>query len=184
LSKPTDPDWNWINLELQPIRKFLLSFSKMLLAFAPLIAFLIWKFSRLGLSFDFVEARYFGRGFLNFGGAFYQWSEAFKSMFVGIPARTAYFLTEFIGLVVGVVTCVACIKRYPEIAWFSLAVLIISWGSGPAQGIQRYILAAPAVFYMLARWGRNPVFDRAWTVFSTLLMGLLAMLFAFDFWVA
>jgi hypothetical protein len=82
------------------------------------------------------------------------------------------------------VTCFACLKRYPEIAWFSIAVLAISFGSGPAQGIQRYILGAPAVFVMLAYWGKNPVFDRAWTIFSILLMGLLAMLFAFNFWVA
>ena len=107
-----------------------------------------------------------------------------SSMFKGVPERTAYFLTEFLGLGIGLATCIACIRRKPEIAWFSLAVLIISWGSGPAQGIQRYILAAPAVFYMLASWGKNPVFDRAWTILSAMLMGLLAMLFAFNFWVA
>ena len=46
------------------------------------------------------------------------------------------------------------------------------------------MLAAPAIFITLARWGKNPVFDRAWTLASLLLMGLLAMLFAFNFWVA
>jgi hypothetical protein len=163
----------------------LISFGKMILAFAPLIAFLIWKFSWLGLNFDFVEARYFGRGFLDFGTAYYLWADAFKNLSVGIPARTAYFLTEFLGLGIGVITCLACIKRMPEIAWFSLAVLIISWGSGPAQGIQRYILGAPAVFYMLSYWGgKYPVFDRAWTILSIMLMGFLAMLFAFNMWVA
>ncbi len=105
-------------------------------------------------------------------------------MFLGVPERTAYFLTEFIGLAIGLVTCFACLRYDREIAWFSLGVLLISWGSGPAQGIQRYILGAPAVFYMLARWGKNPVFDRVWTIFSLLLMGLGAMLFAFNFWVA
>ncbi|HET6823433.1 MAG TPA: hypothetical protein VFH34_12360, partial [Anaerolineales bacterium] len=63
-------------------------------------------------------------------------------------------------------------------------VVLISWGSGPAQGIHRYVLGAPAVFITLARWGANPVFDRAWTILSILLMGALAMLFAFDMWVA
>jgi len=57
-------------------------------------------------------------------------------------------------------------------------------GSGPAQGIIRYILGAPAVFVMLAKWGKNPVFDRVWTIASILLMGLLATLFAFNYWVA
>jgi hypothetical protein len=45
-------------------------------------------------------------------------------------------------------------------------------------------LGAPAVFIGLARWGKNPVFDRSWTLVSLLLMGLLAMLYAFNFWVA
>jgi hypothetical protein len=158
--------------------------GKALLALVPVIAFVIWKFSYLGLAFDFVEKNFFSRGMLNIGFALQTWSWAYSSLFIGNPERTAYFLTEFIGLIIGVVTCVACLKYDPEIAWFSLAVLFISWGSGPAQGIQRYVLTAPAVFFVLARWGRNPVFDRAWTMFSLLLMGLLAMLFAFNYWVA
>jgi len=178
--RANDPEWPWLRKELVVV----VSFGKMLLAFAPLIAFLVWKFSRLGLNFDIVEANYFGRGYIVFDYAYSNWVGAFHSLFVHIPDRTAYFLTEFIGLIIGVVTCVTCIKHYPEIAFFSLAVLLISWGSGPAQGIIRYILGAPAVFVMLARWGKNSAFDRAWTVASILLMGLLAMLYAFNFWVA
>jgi len=178
----------WMDLSLERRQIFLSGIpwriGKALLVFTPLIAFLIWKSSYLGSAFDTVETNFFGRGVLNLGYAFSAWSEAYKSMFIGNSERTAYYLTEFIGLIIGVVTCVACLKYNPEVALFSLAVLVISWGSGPAQGIQRYILAAPAVFVMLARWGRNPIFDRAWTIFSLLLMGLLAMLFAFNYWVA
>ena len=158
--------------------------GKACLAFAPIIAFLLWKLSYLGSAFDYVESNFFGRHLLDFSAAYLSWADAYKSLFAGVPERTAYFLTEFLGLAIGIVTCVTCLKRYPEIAWFSIAVLVISYGSGPAQGIQRYILGAPAVFVMLAYWGKNPVFDRAWTIFSILLMGLLAMLFAFNFWVA
>jgi hypothetical protein len=100
------------------------------------------------------------------------------------PQHTAYYFTEFLGLAIGVAACIGTIRTHPEIGWFSLAVVLISWGSGPAQGIHRYILGAPAVFITLARWGKNPVFDRAWTILSILLMGALAMLFAFDMWVA
>lgn len=179
-----EPTWEELRREMTPIRTVLASFGKMLLAFGPLIAFLIWKTSRLGISFDFVEMAYFGRGVLDFGGAFYNWSLAFEYLSSPIPARAAYFLTEIIGLIVGLVTILAALKRYPEIAWFSLAVFVISWGSGPVQGIQRYILGAPAVFFTLARWGRHPVFDKAWTIFSALWMGFMAYLFAVDFWVA
>ena len=86
-------------------------------------------------------------------------------------------------MAVGAIAILRCLKTDPEVAWFSLAVFLISWGSG-LGGIQRYILGAPAVFITLARWGKNPLFDRAWTLVSLLLMGLLAMLFAFNFWVA
>jgi hypothetical protein len=155
------------------------------LVLTPVIVFAIWKFSYLGLAFDYIESNFFGRGFLSLGYAYYAWSESFRTMLAGTnPQHTAYYITEFLGLAIGVAACFATFKSHPEFAWFSFAVLFISWGSGPAQGIHRYILAAPAVFIALSRWGRNPVFDRAWTVVSVLLMGLLAALFAFDMWVA
>ena len=156
-----------------------------LLAISPLIAIMIWKFSYLGLAFDYIESNYYQRGFLQLGYAFTAWSQAWQSMLEGTnPQFTAYYLTEFLGLAIGIIACLVTRKTHPEIAWFSIAVVLISWGSGPAQGMHRYILGAPAVFVALARWGDHPVFDRAWTILSVLLMGLLAMLFAFNMWVA
>lgn len=176
-----DLEWRQIIHEGIPLRPL----TRGLLAFSPLIAFVIWKFSYLGLAFDYIESNYFGRGFLSLGYAFYAWSESFRSMLNGTnPQHTVYYLTEFLGLAIGIIACFATIKTHPEIGWYSLAVVLISWGSGPAQGIHRYVLGAPAVFITLARWGKNPIFDRAWTILSILLMGLLAMLFAFDMWVA
>lgn len=146
---------------------------------------MIWKFSYLGLAFDYIQTNYFGRGFLSVGQSFFSWSQAFKTVISGSePQSIAYYLTEFLGLVIGVAACITCVRLSPEIGWFSVAVVLISWGSGDIQGIHRYILGAPAVFIALARWGRNPVFDRAWTLLSILLMGALAMLFAFNMWVA
>lgn len=176
-----DLEWRQIYHEGIPLKPL----ARGLLAFSPLIAFLIWKFSYLGLAFDYIESNYFGRGFLQLGYSFYVWSEAFRSMLQGTnPQHTAYYLTEFLGFAIAIVACSVTLKTHPEIGWFSLAVVLISWGSGPAQGIHRYILGAPAVFIALARWGRNPVFDRAWTILSILLMGMLATLFAFNMWVA
>ncbi|MBK9926907.1 MAG: hypothetical protein IPP66_16675 [Anaerolineales bacterium] len=176
-----DLEWRQIFHQGVPLRPF----YKALLAFAPVIAFLIWKFSRYGLAFDYVETHFFGRAFVDFGYAYYAWATAFKEMISGAnPQHTAYYITEFLGLIISVVSCIVCIKKYPEIGWFSMMVLVISWGSGAPQGIHRYILAAPAVFITLSSWGKNPVFDRAWTILSVLLMGLLAMLYAFNMWVA
>jgi hypothetical protein len=150
-----------------------------------LITFAVWKFSYLGLAFSYIEDNFFGRGFMQLGTAYYLWAQVFHSIATGAePQFVAYHLTELLGLLIGIVTCVAALKTHPELAWFSLAVLIISFGSGPVQGIHRYILGAPAVFVTLARWGKHPAFDRAWTILSLLLMGMLAMLFAFNMWVA
>ena len=155
------------------------------LAVTPLIAFVIWKFSYLGQAFDYVQVNNFGRGFLSFGKSFLSWSDAFRTMVAGgEPQSSAYYLTEFLGLAIAIPACIICLRLDPELGWFSLAVVLISWGSGDVQGFHRYILGAPAVFIGLSRWGRNPVFDRAWTILSLLLMGTLAMLFAFNMWIA
>jgi hypothetical protein len=176
-----DLEWRQIYHEGVPRRPL----YHALLAFSPLIAYALWNFSYLGLAFDFIETNYFGRGFMQLGTAYFLWAEVFKSMAKGAdPQFVAYHLTELLGLVIGIAACVAALRTHPELAWFSLAVVIISFGSGPVQGIHRYILGAPAVFVTLARWGNHPAFDRAWTILSLLLMGLLAMLFAFNMWVA
>jgi hypothetical protein len=176
-----DMEWRQIfhqGIPLRPLYHFVLAVS-------PLIAFVIWKFSYLGLAFDYIESNYFGRGFISLGFAYFAWAEAFRTMIAGTnPQHTAYYITEFLGLIIGIAACIVTFKTHPEIAWFSIAVIFISWGSGPAQGIHRYILGAPSVFIALAHWGRNPIFDRAWTIVSILLMGLLSALFAFNMWVA
>lgn len=179
--KPGDPSREQIREELYVLR----SFAKGLLVCLPALTFLLWKVSPLGLKFSFVEQNYFGRGFLLLGQSYYAWATAFQQMlFDGVPERTAYYLLEFAAILLGIMACLVTWKRYPELAWFSLAVLVLSWSSGGAQGMHRYILTAPSVFVALARWSRNPVFDRAWTLASVLMMGLLATLFAFNFWVA
>jgi len=63
-----------------------------------------------------------------------------------------------------------------------LAVIVVSLTSGSAPGMHRYVLAAPSVFLVLSRLGKNEAFDKGWTLLSTLLMGVYAMLFAFDMW--
>lgn len=177
-----DLDLEWRQIILQGIRWRPLRNG--LLAFAPLIVFVIWKFSYYGQAFDFVEANFFGNRFMDLGNAYFFWSQAFRSLSMDIPQRAANYFTVIVLFILALVASIKCLKDYPEIAWFSLAVIIISWGSGPASGMHRYVLTAPAVFVALAIWGRNPVFDRAWTIISVLWMGALAALFALNLWVA
>jgi len=180
-------DWMDLDLEWRQIIHQgipLQSLGRALLVFVPLITFFIWKFSYYGIAFDFVEMQFFGSRFMDLGRAFFAWAEAWRSMFIGIPERTANYILIFFIFVLGIIACMKTIKNYPEAAWFSLAVLIISFGSGPPSGIHRYILTTPAIFIFLASLGRNPVFDRAWTIFSILWLGALAALFALNMWVA
>jgi hypothetical protein len=160
------------------------SLKRALFVFAPLITFLIWKFSYYGIAFDFVEKQFFGSTFMNPGRTFFVWVEAWRSIFMGIPPRTANYILIFFIFTLGVLACFKTIKRYPEAAWFSLAVILISAGSGPPSGIHRYILTTPAIFIYLAGLGENPIFDRLWTLISILWMGALTTLFALDMWVA
>ena len=190
-----DLEWDQLYFKRPPLRPI----WHALLAFTPLIVYLIWKFSYNGAMFDYVESNFFGRAPLDIGEGFYRWVCTFYYMVAGffhwrnpglgwpndfVPlAISANFLVEFSCMAVGIIAILRCLKTDPEVAWFSLAAFLIPLVSGP-PGIDRYMLAAPAVFITLAHWGKNPVFDRAWTIASLLLMGLLAMLFAFNYWVA
>ncbi len=100
------------------------------------------------------------------------------------PQRSFYYMVEFSATMLAITACAFTLRSQPSLALFSLAVVVISFFSGGAQGMHRYILGAPAVFVMLGHLGKsNEAFDRSWTIGSVLLMGLFALLFAFNFWV-
>jgi len=106
-------------------------------------------------------------------------------MFARVPSGVgARISTRLRAVALGVVACVWLLRRMPGVALFGLAVIVLSAGSSGAQGMDRYVLAVPAIFLMLASFGRRAVFDRAWVMASTLLMGMLVMLFTFGFWVS
>lgn len=154
------------------------------LALAPVAAFLIWQ-QVLGAQFNAVEDRFFSRGLLLFDKSSKAWQEALKSLQGQNGSQAAvYYLIEFGILALAVIACLATLRRYPGAALFGLLVIIISVTSGVAQSMSRYVLAVPSIYIFLSRLGRRAVFDRAWTLASILLMGVLALLFSFDLWVA
>lgn len=175
-----DLEWKQIYFEGIPWK----AIGKALVSLSPLVAFIVWKSSYWGAAFSLIEARYFGRGFLSLGTSFWTWTEALIALSGDNPQMIAYYLIEFGAIALGLVACIATMRRYPEMSVYGLVAILLSLTSGPAQGMHRYILAAPSVFLFLSRLGKNRAFDRAWSVFSILLMGMLAMLFAFDMWVA
>jgi hypothetical protein len=153
-----------------------------LVVFAPVLAFQLWRVSYYGLAFGRVEAEFFGRGFLSLGSTYFAWSEALEALFGSNPQTAAYYAVEVGAIILGFTACIFWLRRQPGIAWFGLLVVILSFTSGPAQGMHRYILAAPPVFLFLSHLGRKPAFDRVWTLVSILVMGIMATMYIFDMW--
>ncbi len=173
-----DMEWRQVFFQGLPWR----ALGRGLVAVAPLAAFVVWRLSPLGDGFGFIEENYFGRGLLSLGNTYFNWNEAFRSLWGENRQAAAYYAIEFGAIALGVAACLATWRRYPGLTVFSLAVLVLSFTSGPAQGMHRYILGAPAVFLALSQWGKHPGLDRGWTIFSVLLMGMLATLFTFNLW--
>ena len=170
-------DWNHLDLG-----DGLKTLTMGLLTIAPLAAYFVWRTSTWGQMFQLVEDNYFGRQFLAIGESIWAWSQAFISMFGENRPMAAYYMVEIAAILLGYVACLFTIRRYPEITMFSLAAITISLISGEAQGMHRYVMTAPSVFLFLSWLGKSETFDRAWTVASTLVMGVMALLFAADMW--
>lgn len=184
-----DLEWDQLYFKRPPWRPI----WHALLAFTPLIVYLIWKSSYYGAMFNYVQTLYFFRAPLDLAKGFSAWAFTLYTVVYGhaigrpdlLPPGgfRAHYSIELVCSAIGFITILRGLKTDPELAWFSLAAFLTAWVSGP-PGIHRYMLVAPALFITLARWGKNPVFDRTWTLISLLLMGFLAMLYAFNFWVA
>jgi len=112
------------------------------------------------------------------------WQRAIQLLLHGAAPTRFYYALEFFAILFGVIACILLLKRRPELGLYGLAMIAFAVTTGPAQGMVRYVLTAPAIFWVLARLGKNPVFDRVWTLSSVLIMGLETVLYTFDFWVA
>jgi hypothetical protein len=151
----------------------------------PVISYAVWNLSPLAGNFHFIEGHYFGKGMLMFGPSWGAWKYAFDSMLNNGPQPAMYYGLEFSIVALGLVTSLAMLRKYPPVALFSLVIwgVCMTSGAGSAQSVNRYVLTMPAVFIALSKLGKNEAFDRGWTLASTLIMGMLAMLFSFDMWV-
>lgn len=148
---------------------------------APVWAFLAFELT-LGRNFHIIESIYFDRGLLLLDRSWFEWKSAFlRMMSDNLQART-YFMVEFGAILLGVLACIWMFKREPILSVYSMLTIVFSMTTGVAQGMHRYVLAAPVIFLLLARWGRSEAFDRVWTLASILLMGVFAILFSFNLW--
>jgi hypothetical protein len=160
------------------------SLLRVLAVLSPLLSYLIWTQTKLAHNFWIVERNYFGRGLLKLDSSFTQWGAGFANILSQNHQSAVYYGLELAVVVLALICIGATLKHHPELALFSLGILVFTFTSGSSQGMIRYLLAAPSIFVALAGWGRRPAFDRAWTIASLLLMGMLVTLFSFNFWVA
>lgn len=154
------------------------------LVLAPLMAYGLWRLT-LGHPFTLVEENYFGRELFNFDSFSRGVTFAFEQFMAGENRQMrAYYGMEFAAVVLAVITSLFTLRRYPGLTLFGLLAIVISVTSGAPQSLIRYMLPVPAIYLALGRWGRAPVFDRAWTLLSLLVLGMQVSLFTFDMWVA
>ena len=154
-------------------------------ALTPALAYGAWALTPLAQRFHLVESLYFGRGLLALDKSLYVWETAYWYLFSGTNPQTIfYYSLEFIAILLTLAGCWYMRKKAPELALYGLAMTGFAVTSGAVQGMQRYMLAVPCLFALLAHWGGNRTFERLWTLVSILLMGLEVLLFTFNFWVA
>lgn len=175
-------DWQAVrNREIPRLRGYAVGLIGVVL---PLVAYFIWQ-SIYGANFRIVEEEWFGRELFNIKHALDGWGYAFEQILdPEVPARRIYYLLELSAVLLAIIASLFTIRRYPGVALFGLVALVVAVTSGYPQSLIRYVLTIPAIFIFLGRLGRAMAFDRAWTLASTLTLGLLTSLFTWDLWVA
>ena len=154
-----------------------------LAALSPALSYGLWSLTPMAGKFHIVEDHYFNRGLLAIGPSALAWGRALTTLLSGDPPFKFFYGLEFTGVVLAVLTCIWLWRERPELSSYGLAMIVFAVTSGIAQSMIRYMLVVPVLFWVLARWGKNPVFDRLFSLLCILLLGLEIMLFSFDFWV-
>lgn len=109
---PQLSNWKWI---LQGI-----------CALLPVIAFLVWRYSSLGEGWAVLQPGYFGRGFLTFRQTLGAWKWSFFDYTPGVDQSKIYYSIELGTVLLALVSSLLTLRKFPEVAAFSLAVIILS----------------------------------------------------------
>jgi hypothetical protein len=152
----------------------------------PVIGHLLWRYF-FGSGFETVHSEFFGRRAFAIFESTRGWGGVILRV-IGVedapPLTRLYFLIELALLALAVLSCMLTARRYPGIALYSLAVLFLFGTSDQTVSGSRIVLPAASIFILPGIYGRNPLFDRVWTLISILMLGLMVTLFTFDMWVA
>jgi hypothetical protein len=164
------PDWKW----------YLYGASSLL----PVVGYVIWRLSPLGVGWQHLQDVLFGRGLMTIDNSIRAWGIALNYGFTkGGGAGLIYLWIDLLAIALTLIASIWLLRRDLPLGLFSLAIVLLSVFSGATNSMARYMIIAPALYIFLAHLGKNKTFDRVWTVASTLLLGMEAALFAFEFWV-
>jgi hypothetical protein len=149
--------------------------------FAPLLTFWLFNQYLAANGVDTIAAqRDFGRYLLHPYAlwAFAQqiaWmlSEPAGAVQIGLDLGLTLFATWL---------CLIEWKHHPGLALYGLAVTWVSLATGQLVSQNRYVLAAFPIYFVLARWGRAPAFDRGWLLVSLFLLVLYHIQFTQGLW--
>lgn len=170
--------WSWMQEKPRRSSRRLIEFTLLL----PLLVHLLWRLSPLGSAFQIVQTNHFRCELLNLQAACLAWWSGVLALFGDNPAAVVHYGIELSAIGLGVLSCLFTLKRYPEISIYGLTILLISTTCGTAWSLSRYLLAVPSLFILLSQLGQSALFDRAWSLFSILLLAMLTTLFSFDLW--
>ncbi len=152
---------------------------------APALAYGVWTLTPQAARFQQVETLYFGRGFLAVQKSWMVWRSAWQHMLSAQNSMTTfYYGLEFAAILLALAGSLYAFKKFPEISLYGIVLLAFTLTSGSAQGMLRYVLAVPGLFYLLAQIGRRPIVDRLWSLLSVSILALECILFTFNYWVA
>lgn len=149
----------------------------------PIVTLLLWRNSFWGGAFRIVQKQFFRCEAFALDRAWMSWRDGCLALAGNNPQTTVFYAIELAAIGLGLTACLLTLRRNPGIAVYGLLLIAISTTCGIAQGLPRYVLPVPAIFWVLSQWGKSDVFDRIWTLASVLLMGLLATLFSLNLWV-
>lgn len=173
--------WNFRQAEAADRKSLFISLPFLSL---PLVAYGIWRMA-YGAQFEFIEAEWFGNGLLEIAHTLEGWRQILVRA-GEYPETATIVIMGLSSIALAILSCLVNLRKYPQLALFGLAALIIPLTGGwtGTQSAIRYVLVVPTLWIMLGQWGRNSTFDRAWTLLSILLLAMQAFLFSYDFWVA
>ncbi len=97
------------------------------------------------------------------------------------PARVN-LLFDAGAAVAGLALSLALFRQRASYALYALATLLLPLSTGNPAGFLRYSFAAFPIFILLARWGRQTIFDRAFSLASILGLALYTMLWVQGYW--